>query len=103
MPQSEWKPFHQNDNWSQRLILARECFSEIRAERTEDSPAGSPNVQGPFNTLPNDPPGSGKRVRELEAGHIEKRLTPPVAGDTPFTLPEPSMLVLTCPGGRIAL
>ena len=48
MPQSEWKPFHQNDNWSQRLILARECFSEIRAERTEDSPAGSPNVQGPY-------------------------------------------------------
>ena len=44
----DWKPFHQNDNWSQRLILARDIFAEIRAERTEDSPAGSPNVQGPI-------------------------------------------------------
>ena len=44
----DWKPFHQNDNWSQRLILARDIFAEIRVERTEDSPAGSGNVQGPI-------------------------------------------------------
>ena len=46
----DWKPFHQNDNWSQRLILARDIFAEIRVERTEDSPAGSGNVQGPDTT-----------------------------------------------------
>ena len=46
----DWKPFHQNDNWAQRLILARDIFAEIRVERTEDSPAGSGNVQGPDTT-----------------------------------------------------
>lgn len=55
MPQSEWKPFHQNDNWAQRLILARDMFAEIRAERTEDSPSGpETTVQGPVTLTQED-------------------------------------------------
>ena len=40
--------FNIADNWSARLPIARDIFAEIRAERMEDSPAGSGNVQGPI-------------------------------------------------------
>jgi len=44
----DWPLFHLNNNWSQRLILARECFAEIRAERTEPSLTASQTVQAPL-------------------------------------------------------
>ena len=50
----DWPLFHQNNNWSQRLILAREMFAEIKAERTQDNLTGESNVQGPDTTAQED-------------------------------------------------
>ena len=43
----DWKPYAKNENWSQRLIMAREMFAESRAERTEPSLTATQTVQAP--------------------------------------------------------